>query len=399
MRICSAPEMKPNTAGSRRRRSATRRRVWRPAGRTDGGRGAHEAGRVELVVGAVSRLESVGYGSAVTEHGDEEPAGQSDSAGTPLGPEVWLLEHPRHGTLEVAVGAAALLRAVDPGFPVGKKKADADADADDDADAADDDDADDAEDEDEEGDDEVEEGNDDNDDNVDSVDPESAAGCVVLRDGEMVARARQVGDHKISITADPPGPGEFTTNLKTVTGPRVLMRSNILNTDVRQVSFREGREIVHFDPPPGSAAEARLAAIAASPWKRVVYPVAAGVGKSGWAIAMILLIPILGRLISPVIDWISERIPDLDIPWPDITLPSMPWPDIELPSINLPEVNLPGWVEFLLEYSKVWVPLLVGVALAVVAVRHSRKSRRIKAAWESERGQGRRSDGEAADEK
>src|SRR5699024_1902043 len=50
----------------------------------------------------------------------------------------------------------------------------------------------------------------------------------------------------------------------------------------------------------------------------------------------------------------------------------------------LPEVNLPGWVEFLLEYSKVWVPLLVGVAVAVMAVRHARKSRRIKKAWQAE---------------
>ena len=143
--------------------------------------------------------------------------------------------------------------------------------------------------------------------------------------------------------------------------------------------------MVHSDPPPGTEAEARLAGIAASPWKRVLYPIAGGVGKSGWAIAMIVLIPILGRLINPVIDWISERMPDVDIPWPDISLPSIPWPDITLPSINLPEVDLPGWVEFLLEYSKVWIPLLIGVALAMVAVRHSRKSRRIKQEWEAQR--------------
>lgn len=209
-------------------------------------------------------------------------------------------------------------------------------------------------------------------------------GYVLLRDGDVVARVRQIGDHKVSITADPPEREKFTLNLKSVTGPRMLMRSNVLNTRVRQVTFREGREVVHFDPPPGSEAEARLAAIAASPWKRVLYPVAAGVGKSGWAIAMILLLPILGRLVRPVIDWIAERMPDIDIPWPDISLPSIPWPDINLPSINLPAVNLPGWVEFLLEYSKVWVPLLIGVALAVAAVRHSRKSRRIKRQWESE---------------
>lgn len=273
-------------------------------------------------------------------------------------PEIWRLDHPERGVLEVAVGGPGALGRVDEGFP----RAEADAD--------------------------------------ESVTP----GCVVLDNGEVVARIRQIGNHRVALKARPPAQGEFTSGLSAVSGARVHLRSSVFSTAMRQVTFLDRGEHVHFDPPPGSEAEARLEAIAASPWKRVAYPVAAGVGKSGWAIAMILLIPVLGRLISPVIDWISERIPDLDIPWPDITLPSIPWPDIDLPSINLPEVNLPGWVEFLLEYSKVWVPLLVGVALAVLAVRHSRKSRRIKAAWESERGQiergpGERSDGEAADDR
>lgn len=282
---------------------------------------------------------------------------QSDSAGTGLESEVWKLVHPRHGTLEVVVGVPAQLRSVDPDFPLGEKGR---------------------------------EGDDNDDDNNDpaeahpAVRASSTPGFVLLRDGAVVARSRQIGDHKVSITADPPESGETTTNLSAVTGPRMLMRSSVFNSAVRQVTFREGREIVHFDPPPGSEAEARLEAIAASPWKRVVYPLAAGVGKSGWAIAMILLLPVLGRLISPVINWVTERIPDIDIPWPDISLPSIPWPDISLPSIDLPEVTLPGWVEFLLEYSKVWIPLLIGVAIAVVAVRQSRRSHRIRKQWEAD---------------
>ena len=276
--------------------------------------------------------------------GEGAETDQGDSAGTGLEPEVWRLVHPRHGTLGVAVGGPAQLRMVDPGFPR-KKKEDDDTDVDDSA--------------------------------------PTTPGYVLLRDGDVVARAHQVGNHKVSITGDPPDRGKFTGNLSVLSGPRVQMRSSAFATAVRQVTFREGSEVVHFDPPPGSAAEARLEAIAASPWKRVVYPVAAGVGKSGWAIAMIVLLPLIGRLLSPILDWIAERIPDIDIPWPDISLPSVPWPDISLPTINLPEVNVPGWVEFLLEYSKVWVPLVVGVAIAVVAVRHSRKSRRIKREWES----------------
>ena len=296
---------------------------------------------------------------AASGKGEEE--GSGDRAGTGLEPEVWRLAHPRHGMLEVAVGGPAQLRTVDPGYPCGKRKVDDDT---------------------------VDPGPDD-----DTVDSEPAAtddgmptnpGYVLLRDGGPVARARQIGNHKVSILDDPPGLGRFTGNLSVLSGPRVQMSSSAFATAVRQVTFREGNEVVHFDPPPGSSAEARLEAIAASPWKRVVYPVAAGVGKSGWAIAMIVLIPVIGRLLSPILDWIAERMPDIDIPWPDISLPRVPWPDISLPSINLPEVNLPGWVEFLIEYSKVWVPLLVGVAIAVVAVRHSRTSRRIKKAWQAE---------------
>lgn len=272
---------------------------------------------------------------------------QSDSAGTGFGPEVWRLVHPRHGTLEVAVGDPEQLRMVDPDFP--RKKKDADK--------------------------------------ASAEKAQANPGFVVLCDGAVVARARQIGDHKISITADPPERGKFTSGLAAVSGPRVQMNSSAFATAVRQVTFREGKEVVHFDPPPGSAAEARLESIAASPWKRVLYPVAAGVGKSGWAIAMIMLLPLLSRLLSPVLDWIAERIPDFDLPWPDISLPSIPWPDITLPSIDLPEVTLPGWVQFLLEYSKVWIPLLIGVAIAVVAVRHSRRSRRIRRAWEAEQGE------------
>ena len=259
-------------------------------------------------------------------------------------PEIWRLDHPEHGVLEFAVGSPEELRTVDPGYPQRKPP-------------------------------------------KEGATPAAVAspGCALLRDGEVVARARQISDRRFSLTADPPKPGEHTT-APPISSPRIQVRTNRLDTAVRQVTFREGRDVVHFDPPPGSAAEARLEAIASTPWKRAVYPVAAGIGRSGWAIAMIVLLPLIGRLLEPVLDWILERIPDIDIPWPEFSLPSIPWPDIPwsditLPSITLPEISVPGWVEFLLEYSKVWVPLLAGVALAVVAVRQSRRSRETKRRW------------------
>ncbi|WP_314035485.1 hypothetical protein [Dietzia sp. CH92] len=270
---------------------------------------------------------------------DDRPA--TDVPAHAGAPEIWSLDHPEHGVLEFAVGTPAELKTIDPGYPQRRPP--------------------------------------------EKAAPSAAAspGCALLRDGVVVARARQISDRRFSLTADPPPPGEHTTP-PPLAGPRVQVRTNLLDTAVRQVTFRGGLDVVHFDPPPGSAAEARLEAIASSPWKRVVYPVAAGIGRSGWAIAMILLLPVLGRLLDPVLDWIIERLADIpwpSIPWPDIPWPSIPWPDITLPNIPWPDVTLPGWVEFLLEYTKVWVPLVAGVALAVVAVRHSRRSREIKRRW------------------
>lgn len=260
------------------------------------------------------------------------------SVGTELAPEIWRLEHPERGLLEVAVGSPRALRTIDGGYPVRRQG---------------------------------------------GRSGEGSVGCVVLRDGAVVARANQIGNHKLSIAGNPPGPGEFTTGLSAISGPRVQLSSNAFGTAVRQVTFRDGKEVVHFDPPPGSAAEARLAAIAASPWKRVAYPVAAGIGRSGWAIAVIVLLPLIGRLFEPALEWLRERIPDFEIPWPEVSLPRIPWPDIPLPSFSPLAVTLPGWVEFLLEHSKVWIPLVIGVALAVVAVRRSRRSRAIRQSWQS----------------
>lgn len=279
---------------------------------------------------------------------DRDP-GPKPAEGVPEGPasgtrpEIWRLDHPQYGRLELAVGRPDEVHAVDPGYPLRRKPEGETA----------------------------------------GPSPLQSPACALLRDGATVARARQISDTKLSLDADPPEPGEHST--AAVSGPRVQVRTSITDTAVRQVVFREGRDVVHFDPPPGSAAEARQDVIAASPWKRVAYPVAAGLGRSGWAIAVLVLLPLIGRVLEPVVEWILERLPDIDLPWPGISLPSIPWPDITLPSFDLPAVTIPGWIEFMLEYSKVWVPLVAGVVIAVLAVRHSRRSRAIKRRWEAGR--------------
>ena len=54
------------------------------------------------------------------------------------------------------------------------------------------------------------------------------------------------------------------------------------------------------------------------------------------AAALLGLAVFVRLLLEPVLDWIRERLPDIDlpsIPWPDI-----PWPDIPMPDIDLPEL-------------------------------------------------------------
>jgi hypothetical protein len=49
------------------------------------------------------------------------------------------------------------------------------------------------------------------------------------------------------------------------------------------------------------------------------------------------------------------RMPDISIPTPDISIPSLP----------LPDISLPGWVQTVLSSAKYWVPVLVGIVLAL----------------------------------
>ena len=64
------------------------------------------------------------------------------------------------------------------------------------------------------------------------------------------------------------------------------------------------------------------------------------------------------------------------IPWPDvpaIPFPDVPTPDIPWPDVSLPDVTLPGWIEWIIETSDWWAPVLVAI---VIAVREARRRRR-----------------------
>lgn len=252
----------------------------------------------------------------------------ADASGT----ETWRLDHPDAGRYEVVVGAATALNARDPDFP-----------------ARDDD----------------------------------RPGTLVLRDGEPIARITTVGAHRVDAAAEPLGPdAEPTKQMHHAGRPRIDLRTGGLSEQVvRQVRYRGDGYVADFDPPPGSSAEARLNAIAASPWKRVVYPLLGGVGKAGWAIVVLVLGPLVSRLLEPVFRWLGSLLPDVD-------LPAIPLPSIPLPDVDLPRFDAPAWVDAVLDTAKIWSPLLIGLAAGVLAVRAARASRRTREAWARRRTDG-----------
>lgn len=155
--------------------------------------------------------------------------------------------------------------------------------------------------------------------------------------------------------------------------------------EILHVDFREGSSVVEFDPPQGSRGEKRRQAMESSALRRTAIPIVEGLGKGGWALLVLLLAPVLSRFL----DWILQFIPDWELP--DVTLPhldlpvphlphlTLPTPDITLPHIPFPEI--PEWVELLAEYSKIWVPVVIGIALGVIALRNHRKSESEKEKW------------------
>ena len=60
------------------------------------------------------------------------------------------------------------------------------------------------------------------------------------------------------------------------------------------------------------------------------------------------------------------------IPLPHVELPEIDLPSLPLPRPDLPDLDLPGWLRAVLEAKKYWLPVLIGIALAVREWRRRR---------------------------
>lgn len=168
--------------------------------------------------------------------------------------------------------------------------------------------------------------------------------------------------------------------------PHLMLRVSALK-ELQSVEFREGHSVVEFDPPAGSRGARRRESMESSDLKRTLIPMAEGLGKGGWALAVLVLGPIVGRLLDKLLSYLPDvDLPDFALPHLDLPVPQLPHVDLPVPQLDLPELNvpqLPEWVVWLMDYSKIWVPVIIGIAVGVIALRNHRKSEQEKSAWEA----------------
>ena len=181
-----------------------------------------------------------------------------------------------------------------------------------------------------------------------------------LVDGEQVATAT-TSDERVVLDGE--AAGALGVRLPTFTGP--ARRVTLHEDEVRAHAGVGGTDL---DPEAGSKAAAREEWIRAHPHLHTARRTAVAVARVG---APFVVLWLLSRIVVdipwPDVDLPSLPLPDLPrIPWPD--LPSIPWPDIDLPSIPWPDV--PGWVE---TAAKLLGPVLLAFVLARGEVRRRRQ--------------------------
>lgn len=207
----------------------------------------------------------------------------------------------------------------------------------------------------------------------------------IVVDGEVRSRHDKPRGGRYSLQKNLENDLSFSENSAPRTKPYLDIQATPFG-EIQDVYYRDGEEAVAFDPPPGSLGEKRRRAMEESPFKRVLYPLLGGLGKSGWAIAMIVLAPIISRILSRLLpDW---ELPDVD--FPEIYLPLPNLPNLpEPPQITLPAPQFavdfapPEWVVFLMDYSRVWMPIVIAIAFGVMAVRNAKKSEAKKKEWQN----------------
>ena len=78
--------------------------------------------------------------------------------------------------------------------------------------------------------------------------------------------------------------------------------------------------------------------------------------------------------------------PSWDVPWPQISLPTIPWPHIPWPRIDLPDWQAPAWLSWALDHVRYVWPIVVAVVLARGEISRRRKQDVLRAGLRSQAG-------------
>ncbi|WJZ01993.1 hypothetical protein [Corynebacterium freiburgense] len=135
-------------------------------------------------------------------------------------------------------------------------------------------------------------------------------------------------------------------------------------SEIIEIKLCTTEGVVFLEPPKGSPAAQRYQEMEQTPIKRLLYPLLGGLGKVGWAILALIFVPLLKQLVG-----LLPTINVPNIPWPAFHLPAIPWPNIHLP-------KLPAWTVWALDNSNLWMPLVVGVVIGLIAYRDHKRSRK-----------------------
>jgi hypothetical protein len=200
------------------------------------------------------------------------------------------------------------------------------------------------------------------------IEPDSSSwsGNVVRMfvDGEQVAEVKK-GEKKLAVEHD----GLTVKTWLSWTGGTIQRA---------ELTAGDDAEPLPLEPRPGSRAARREAWAREHPGLYSARHAAKGVGE--------VLIGLVGfafllRLLAALLPDVSIDLPEIDLPLPSI---SIPLPQVDAPDVDLPE--LPGWIRAIAASSKYWLPILIGLAIALG--EYDRRSRQA---------QRRKRDGEAGD--
>ena len=67
----------------------------------------------------------------------------------------------------------------------------------------------------------------------------------------------------------------------------------------------------------------------------------------------------------------------------DSPVPELPQIELPVPNIDFNiDIDPPDWLVFLMDYSKVWVPIIIAIVVGIQAIRNAKKSEEKKQQWQ-----------------